>query len=428
MPALHRVVITGLGFITPIGLDRAEVTASLRAGRPGFSPVQWFPNCVVALAGTIAGFETSSYNQNEWRWPEGYVVPRETLRGLSPHGLYAFCALEQALRDAGLSAADIADGRTGLFTASAGSPAMLRQHLNEAAEHKGQRVHPMGVVRSIAGTLSFNLAAHHRVRGAVTGFSSACAASAHALGYACDEIRLGRQDRMLIVAGEEPVWETLLPFTGLRALTRSADPVRASRPFDKARDGFVGSGGGMALVVESADSAAARGVKPYAELAGWGQAGDGHSPAQSEPEGRGLAQAMRLAMADAGVSPAEVDYVNPHATSTPVGDAAEAMALRAVFGDARPIIGATKGMTGHPLSMSGALEAALCCIAIRDGFCPGNPQLENPDDVCAGLNLPRTITELAPRVVLSNSSGFGGSNVALVLRSPQGSEAGGFGS
>lgn len=415
-PAYPRVVITGLGFITSIGLDREAVTESLRAGRPGFSPVQWFPNCPVALAGTVPGFETGSTNQVEWRWPERYVVPRETLRGLSPHGLYAYCALEQALADAALSPEAVADGRTGLFTASAGSPAALLHHLNEAVQHNGARVHPMGVVRSIAGTLSFNLAAHHHVRGAVTGFSSACAASAHALGYACDEIRLGRQDRMLIVAGEEPVWETLLPFTGLRALSRSADPLRASRPFDKLRDGFVGSGGGIALVVESEASAAARGARPYAELAGWGQAGDGHSPAQSEPEGRGLAQAMRHALADAGVSAAEVDYVNPHATSTPVGDAAEALALRVVFGEARPIIGATKGITGHPLSMSGGLEAALCCLAIRDGFCPGNPQLENPDEACAGLNLPRTLTEFAPRVVLSNSSGFGGSNVALVLR------------
>jgi 3-oxoacyl-(acyl-carrier-protein) synthase len=419
MPApAPRVVVTGLGFITSIGLDRETVTASLRAGRPGFSRVEWFPGCGVKLAGLVPDFQTDSFNQADWRWPEAYPVSRETLRGLSPHGLYAYCALEQALRDAALPPAAIADGRTGLFTASAGSPSHLRHHLNECAAHHGARIHPMGLVRSIVGTLSFNLAAHHHVCGAVTGFSSACAASAHALGYACDEIRLGRQERMLVVAAEEPTWECLLPFQGLRALSRAADPAFASRPFDRGRDGFVGAGGGVGLVLESAASAAERGAGPYAELAGWGQAGDGHSPAQSDPEGRGLARAMRFALADAQVDPTRIDYINPHATSTPVGDAAEALALRAVFGSANPIIGATKGITGHPLSMSGALEAALCCLALRDGFCPGNPQLREPDAICAGLNLPRGITESAPDVVLSNSSGFGGSNVALVLRRP----------
>lgn len=415
MSGLPRVVVSGLGFITPIGLDRESVRARLLDGRPGFSPVAWFPNCPVKVAGLVPGFETASPNCSDWTWPAEYVVPRETLRGLASHGLYAFCAMEQALRDAGLSAEDVANERTGLFTASAGSPALLRFHLNECVEHNGARIHPMGVVRSIAGTLSFNLAAHYHVRGAVTGFASACASGAHALGYACDEIRLGRQDRVVVVAAEEPTWETLLPFVGLRALSRSADPARASRPFDRARDGFVGAGGGIALVVESEAVARARGARPYAELAGWGQSGDGHSPAQSEPEGRGLARAMRNALDDARVRPEQIDYVNPHATSTPVGDAAEALALRAVLGSG-PIVGATKGLTGHPLSMSGALEAAICCLAIREGFCPGNPTLEDVDPVCADLKLPRTPTERPPGFVLSNSSGFGGSNVALVFR------------
>lgn len=418
-PARHRrVVITGLGFITPIGLDAAGVEESLRLGRTGISRVDWFPNCPVRVAGQVPGFETGSPNQNLWRWPAEYDVPRETLRGLSPHGLHALCAVQQAVRAAGLDADSWSDGRTGLFTASAGSPGWMRLHLEEIVASGGQRIHPLGVLRTIAGTLNFNLAAHFRIRGAVTGFTSACAASAHALGYALDEIRLGRHDRMLVVGAEEPVWETLLPFAGARALSRQEDPAIASRPFDRQRDGFVGSGGAVALVLEAAAVAEARGARPLAELAGWGQSADGQSPTLSDPTGSGLARAMGQALADAGVTIADVDYVNAHATSTVAGDRSEALALRTVFAAARPRISSTKGLTGHPLSASGALEAAISVLALDRGFIPGNHHLREPDGACEGLDLPRETVAAAPRVVLSNSSGFGGSNVCLVLRQP----------
>jgi 3-oxoacyl-[acyl-carrier-protein] synthase I len=277
-------------------------------------------------------------------------------------------------------------------------------------------VHPMGVVSSIAGTLNFNLAAAFGIRGAVTGFVSACAASTHALGYARDEIVLGRQRRMLIVGAEEPVWESLLPFSGMRALTKQAEPRLASRPFDRQRDGFVGAGGAVALVLEEADLAQARGAQIYAELAGWGQCADGFSVAQSDPNGRGLATAMRRALANARIGPADLEYVNAHATSTPVGDAAEARALLDVLGAARPPVSSTKGLTGHPLSMAGALETALCCVAVREGLIPGNAHLTEPDEACGDLCLPRENLATTPRIILKNSSGFGGSNVCLVLR------------
>jgi 3-oxoacyl-[acyl-carrier-protein] synthase I len=414
------VAITGLGFITPIGNTAAEVEEHLRLGRHGLHPVSWFPNCAVRVAGLVRGFETDAMNQNVWRWPAGYDVPRETLRGLSPHGLYAVCALQQALQDARLPSPLGQDERTGLFTASAGSPGWMRYHLNEAADSAGTRVHPLGVLRTIAGTLNFNLAACFRIRGAVTGFTSACAASAHAIGYAMDEIRLGRHDRMLVVGAEEPTWETLLPFSGARALSRSADPARASRPFDSARDGFVGSGGAVALVLERADLAAERGAHVWAELIGWGQSADGHSPTQSDPVGAGLARAMRAALQDANVRPEEVGYVNAHATSTIAGDRSEALALRSVFAAGSPRISSTKALTGHPLSMSGALEAAICALVMDRGFVPGNPHLETPDECCAGLDLPRATVDEAPRIVVSNSSGFGGSNVVLVMRKHHG--------
>ncbi|MEY2878568.1 MAG: hypothetical protein RLZZ15_948 [Verrucomicrobiota bacterium] len=415
----ERVVVTGLGFVTPIGNDRAAVTASLRELRHGLKSVAWFPDCPVTVAGTIAGFALEDLNQAGWTWPTGYEIPRETLRALPPHGVYAFCAVEQALRESGLARVALGDGGTGLFCASAGSPRYLVHHLGELAAAGGERGHPWGVVRSIAGTLNFNLAAHYGVRGAVAGFSSACAASGQALAYAHDEIALGRHARMIVVGAEEPTWESLLPFIGMRALSRQRDPALASRPFDAQRDGFIGAGGAVAVVLESEATARARGAPVIAEFAGWGQSADGHSVAQSEPDGRGLEVAMRRALAAAGAAPGDIDYVNAHATSTPVGDRAEARALLRVFGAGGPPVSSTKALTGHPLSMSSALEFALCCVALQEQFVPGQAHLGEVEAEFAALNLPRA-TQAAPlRTVVSNSSGFGGSNVALVLRAAQ---------
>lgn len=417
----RRAVVTGLGFITSIGNDRAAVVRSLRESRHGLEPVEFLgnPDLPTKLAGTVKEFDTESPRWREWRYPARYELARETLRSLPPHGLYALCAVEQALADAGLGAPDVADGETGLYCASAGSPFLLHHHLEYLRAARGERGNPLGVISSIAGTLNFNLAAHYRIRGAVAGFAAACASSAHALGFAFDDIRLGRQERMLVVAGEEVNADTVLPFSAMRALSSGSDPDTASRPFDRRRDGFVAAGGAVCLVLEESESAAARGAPAYAELAGWGQAADGYNVATSHPEGAGLAEAMRRALADSGVGPAAVDYVNAHATSTVAGDRSEALALRTVFGDhgeAGPAVSSTKGLTGHPLSMSGLMEAAFCALAIRDGFVPGNPHLAEPDSACGGLRLPRHTLDRPVGIALNNSSGFGGSNVCHVLR------------
>lgn len=415
-------VITGLGFITSIGHDRATVLRHLRELQHGFEPVEFFgnPSLPVKVAGTVKGFAFPTTNWRDWTWPDRFTVDRELLRGLAPHGVYALCALEQALADAGLDAAQLTDGTTGLFCASAGSPYLLGHFLDQMHATRGERGNPMGIVSSIAGTLNFNLAAHYKISGAVCGFVSACASSSHALGYAMDEIRLGRQERMLVVGAEDMTAESIVSFSSLRALSGNPDPATASRPFDRRRDGFVGTGGAVALVVEKAALARERGAHIYAELAGWGQAGDGHSVAQSHPEGAGLRRAMQHALADARINAADIDYVNAHATSTPAGDRSEALALHSVFtaAGARPRISSTKALTGHGLSLAGAMEAAFCALAIDDGFIPGAAHLEEPDPVCAGLDLPRTSLEVAPHLVLNNSSGFGGSNVCHLLRRP----------
>jgi len=414
-------VITGLGFITSIGNDRASVLHRLRELRHGFEPFVFLgnPRIPIKVAGTIKGFSFPTIQSRDWRWPAGYTIEREAVRSLAPHGVYATCALEQALADAGLVRTDLADGATGLFCASAGSTLLLASHINQMYAVRGERGDPMGIVSSIAGTLNFNLAAHFKIAGAVCGFVSACASSSHALGYAMDEIRLGRQQRMLVVGAEDMNTESVLPFASLRALSTNPDPATASRPFDQRRDGFVGTGGAVALVVEADSLARRRGARIYAELIGWGQAGDGHSVAISHPEGAGLREAMRRALADAQVAPTEIDYVNAHATSTPAGDRSEALALHAVFRDgARPRVSSTKALTGHGLSLAGAMEVAFCALAIAEKFIPGAAHLAEPDPVCAGLDLPRTSLDQAPRLVLKNCSGFGGSNGGHVLRSP----------
>lgn len=415
----RRAVVTGVGFITSIGNDRATVVASLRQLRSGIERVEFFgnPALTARVAGTVKEFLVDSPSWRDWRYPARYALPRETLRSLSPHGLYALCATEQALADAGLKKEDVTDGTTGLYCASAGSAFLLHHHLAQMHAARGERGNPMGVVASIAGTLNFNLAAHYGIRGAVGGFVAACASSSHALGCALDDIRLGRQTRMLVVGAEEVNAENVLPFAAMRALSSHPDPATASRPFDQQRDGFVASGGAVCLVLEEAEAARRRGATVYAELLGWGQAADGFNVAVSHPEGTGLTDAMRRALADAGVTPADIDYINAHATSTPAGDRSEALALKAVFTDAgaRPRVSSTKGLTGHPLSMSGVMEAAFCSLVLKEGFVPGNANLTEPDEACAGLDLPLATLEVAPRVVLSNSSGFGGSNVSHVL-------------
>jgi 3-oxoacyl-(acyl-carrier-protein) synthase len=223
---------------------------------------------------------------------------------------------------------------------------------------------------------------------------------------------------MLVVGAEEVNAETIMPFAAMRALSTNPDPATASRPFDRARDGFVAAGGAVCLILEEAETARRRGAKIYAEVVGWGQAADGYNVAVSHPEGAGLVDAMQRALTDAAVSPAEIDYVCAHATSTPAGDRSEALALGTVFtkAGARPRISSTKGLTGHPLSMAGVMEAAFCAVAIRDGFIPGNANLSSVDEACAGLDLPRETLDAPPRIVLNTSSGFGGSNVCHVLR------------
>jgi 3-oxoacyl-[acyl-carrier-protein] synthase-1 len=417
---MPRVFITGLGFITSIGNDAATVTRNLRELRHGFELYPPFqkPDIPVKVIGTIKDFNTDSADPEDWAFPARYKIKRELLRSMAPNGLFAHCAMLQAIEDAHLPEADISNPQTGLYAASGGSPYLTHYHHERLKKYGVMRCSPLGIVASIVGTLNFNLVAAFKIQGASCGFSSACASSAHALGYAYDDIILGRQKRMFIVGAEDGNVDAILPFAGMRTLSLQTDPALASRPFDAARDGFVGTGGAVVIVMESEDEVARRGVTPYAEILGWGQASDGYNVAISHPEGNGSAASMMNALRAANVSPAEVDYVNAHATSTLIGDVSEARALRAVFKEATPrvAVSSTKALTGHGLSLAGAMESAFCALSLREGFVPGNAHLTQVDPECNGLNLPRTTENRTINIVVKNSSGFGGANVALVFK------------
>jgi len=417
---MSRVFITGLGFITSIGNDTASVASSLRELRHGFVTYAPFQkdNIPVKVAAPVRGFSTESPDPEDWSIPAPFTVRREALRSLGPNALYALCAMQQAVADARLQPEEVSNDDTGLYAASAGSAGFLARCLNRMHELGPMRVPPLSIVASIAGSVQFNLVAHFKIKGASTGFSSACASSAHALGFAHDEIRLGRQKRMFVVGAEDGDSDTILPFAAMRALSINPDPASASRPFDKARDGFVGTGGGAVLVLESEAEVLRRGIAPYAEVLGWGQASDGHNVAISHPEGLGLANAMRRALIASGLTPAQLDYVNAHATSTPIGDASECHALRAVLAEHAPrvVVSSTKALTGHGLSLAGAMESGFCALAIRDGFTPGSAHITDLDPVCAGLNILRATLPSGPAVVVNNSSGFGGANVCIAMR------------
>jgi 3-oxoacyl-[acyl-carrier-protein] synthase-1 len=417
---MPKVFITGLGFITSIGNDAPSVTRSLRELRHGFELYPPFqrPEIPVKVAAPVRDFQTESTDPEDWKFPARYTIKREIVRGMAPHGIYAWCAMQQAIEDAKLSEADVSNLGTGLYAASGGSPHLMGHMLQRMHTAGVMKCSPLGIVASIAGTVNFNLVAHFKIKGTSCGFSSACASSSHALGFAYDDLVLGRQKRMFVVGAEDGNVDAILPFAGMRALSLQADPNLASRPFDAARDGFVGTGGAVVLVLETEEEVARRGAKVYCEVAGWGQASDGYNVAISHPEGHGLRAAIEIALRVTQTPVDAVDYVNAHATSTPIGDVSEAKALKAVFSTpaARPAISSTKALTGHGLSLAGAMESGFCALAIRDGFMPGSAHITKLDPGCEGLNIIRSTLNAQPHVVLNNVSGFGGANVCLVFK------------
>ncbi len=416
---MTEVWVTGLGFVTSIGCNKKDVTKNLVNLNHGISsPAMLQVNdSPVKVAGTIKEFDLDSTDPEDWIFPSHYRVPRSLLRSFSPHVLYSWCAMQQAIEEANLSQSDLGDRDTGLYTASGGSMRSIHKHFEKMDRRGVMACNPLAIVSSIPGTLTFNLVAGLGIRGSSMGLVSACASSGHALGTALDEIRLGRQKRMLVAGAEDCNFESIVPFCGMRALSLETDPNLASRPFDINRNGFVGTGGAVAMILEEKQLAQERGITPYARFIGWGQGSDGHNVAISHPEGRGLVDSMQRALGDSKLMPTDIDYLNAHAPSTPIGDASELKAVKKVFPTPQRLkISSTKALTGHGLSLSSIMEASFCCLSIKDGFLPGSANVQNPDPELGHLTLLRETEFSQVKNIMSNSSGFGGANVSLIFQ------------
>lgn len=417
---MKRAVVTGLGFITSIGNSRAEVTENLKAGRHGIAVFDEFVamKAPIKLVGTIKGFTFPTSDFEDWTYPPTHKIARETLRPMSPNSLYAWFAMKEAIADAALAPELVSHEDTGLMCASGGSMWMAYENMHLMLTRGVQRCPPMGIINGIPGSLYVNLVPAFHIKGASLGFSSACASSAHSLGEALDLIRDGRQKLVFVVGAEDCNKFNILPFAGIRALSPQTDPDLAPRAFDKRRDGFVGTGGATVLVVEELEHAQQRSAPTiYAEVTGWGQASDGHNVLAPDPSGDGLARAMKLAMADANIGPADVNYLNAHATATEFGDRAEIEAIKKAFPEGqRPLTSSTKSLTGHGLSLAGAMESAFCCLALHEKFTPISAKISEIDPMCEGVPIVKDPVDHAPKIALNNSSGFGGANVAIILQ------------
>src|SRR5579884_293653 len=416
---MKRVVITGLGFITSIGNDQNSVLRSLRECRTGvelFSELAGV-DCPVKLAGTVKGFQFPTAYFEDWTYPAEYKLSREQLRPMAPNSLYAYCAMQQAIHDARLTPEHVSNPETGIMSASGGSMWLAHENLHTMLTRGVNRCQPMGIINSIPGSLYINLAALFKIKGATLGFSSACSSSAHAIGAAVDLIRLGRQRLVFAVGAEDCNKISILPFASVRALTVQTDPERSPCAFDRKRDGFAGTGGGTVLVLEELEHALQREAPIYAEVLGWAQSSDGYNVLAPDPEGDGLRRAMEAALADAKLAREEVDYINAHAPSTPSGDASEIKAIKKVFNGGRvPFVSSTKSLTGHGLSLAGAMETAFCCLALKEKFTPVSAHITQLDPMCEGVPVVTKPVAEHPRIVLKNSSGFGGTNVCIALR------------
>ena len=416
---MKRAVITGLGFITSIGNSRADVLRSLRECRTGVELYPEFdgPDCPVKLAGTVKEFTFPTSDPEDWTYPGPHRLDRTQLRPMTPNTLYAYCAIQQAIAEAKLPPDLVSHPRTGIMCASGGSMWMAYGNLHTLVTRGVKHCHPLSVVNSIPGSLYVNLVSILKIKGASLGCSSACSSSSHALGLATDLIRLGRQDVVLVVGAEDCNKFNILPFAAARALSVGSDPAKTPCAFDRKRDGFVGTGGGATLVVEEYEHAVRRGAPIIAEILGWGQASDGHNVVIPEPNGDGLRRAMLAMLQDANLATSDVDYINAHATSTIVGDTSECRAIHAVFGAGKmPHVSSTKSLTGHGLSLAGAMEAAFCCLALQERFTPVSAHITDLDPACAIVPIVTKPVDAAPRIALNNSSGFGGTNVCVALR------------
>jgi 3-oxoacyl-[acyl-carrier-protein] synthase-1 len=401
---MRRVVVTGMGIVSSIGNNTQEVLASLREAKSGISRADEYATlgfrCQVQGAPTLDPSES---------------VDRRAMRFLGRGAAWNHVAMEQAIRDAGLSDNEVSNVRTGIIMGSGGPSTRTIVEAAQTTKEKGpKRVGPFAVPKAMSSTASATLATWFKIKGVNYSISSACATSNHCIGNAAETIQWGKQDMVFAGGCEDLDWTMSVLFDAMGAMSSGFNqtPDKASRAYDRDRDGFVIAGGAGVLVLEELEHAKARGAKIYAEVAGYGATSDGHD--MVAPSGEGAVRCMKMALE--GVN-APVDYINPHATSTPIGDIKEIEAIREVFGAKCPPISATKSLTGHSLGATGVQEAIYSMLMMQNGFICESANIENIDPAMADMPIVRERQDnVKLGCVLSNSFGFGGTNASIVLK------------
>lgn len=405
---MRRVVVTGMGIVASIGNDIPAVLQSLKDARPGIVAAPDYAQlgfrCQVHGAPQLDPFE---------------ILDRRTTRFMGKGAAWNYIAMQEAIAMAGLEEADIKNPRTGIIMGSGGPSTRTVVEAADITREKGpKRIGPLAVPKAMSSTASATLATPFGIKGINYTISSACATSKHCIGNAYEQIQMGKQDIVFAGGHEDLDWTLSNLFDAMGAMSSdfNATPERASRAYDRDRDGFVIAGGAGVLVVEELEHAKARGANILAEIVGYGATSDGYD--MVAPSGEGAERCMRMALETVG---APVDYINPHATSTPVGDAKEMDALRAVFGtgDKCPPISATKSLTGHSLGATGVQESIYCILMMQHRFLCESANIENLDPVFDDMPILRKRRDNADiGIALSNSFGFGGTNATLVFKHP----------
>jgi len=402
---MRRVVVTGLGVVSSIGNNKQEVVESLRIGRSG-----------VRFSETYAEMGFRSQVHGDIKLNLDDAVDRKVRRFMGDGAAFNYIAMQEAIADAGLTEAEVSNERTGLIMGSGGPSTSNQVAAADITREKGpKRVGPYMVPRCMSSTNSANLSTAFKIKGLSYSISSACSTSAHCIGNGYEQIQMGKQDIVFAGGGEEVHWSLSVLFDAMGALSSKYNdtPERASRPYDRNRDGFVISGGGGAVVLEELSHALARGAKIYAEIIGYGATSDGVD--MVAPSGEGAVRCMRQALA--GLGNTRIDYINAHGTSTPVGDTIELGAVRDVFGEDLPHISSTKSLTGHAQGAAGVHEAIYSLLMLEHDFLSVSANIEDLDPAAEGVPLVRErIDDAKLNCVLSNSFGFGGTNACLAFK------------
>lgn len=401
---MRRVVVTGMGIVSSIGNNTQEVTASLREAKSGITK-----NDVYAEM----GFRSQVSGAPTLDWQE--ALDRKERRFMEAGSAWNYIAMEQAIQDAGLEEAEVSNERTGIIMGSGGPSTKAIVWAADTARERGpKKVGPFVVPKAMGSTASATLATPFHIKGVNYSITSACSTSAHCIGNASEMIQWGKQDIVFAGGSEELDWALSVLFDGMNAMSSKFNdtPATASRAFDVNRDGFVIAGGAGVLVMEELERARARGAKIYGEIAGYGANSDGFD--MVAPSGEGAVRCMQLAMKDLDC---KIDYINPHGTSTPVGDAREIEAIRKVFGNDIPKISATKSLTGHSLGATGAQESIYSLLMMNNGFLCESANIEELDPEMADVPILREREDNAQiNCVMSNSFGFGGTNATLIFK------------